>query len=74
MGCDGFHYAILTTGGAITDESPVVHISPMDTGEPYAVLGTSFVDYLAVACGVTASDLERSSTASSPNRPSAARR
>lgn len=58
MRCDGVHYAILASNGAITDESPVIHVSPLDTGEPYAVLGTSFLDYLAVACDVPASELE----------------
>ncbi len=58
MGCDGVHYAILALDGVITDESPVIHVSPMDFSEPYAVLGTSFLDYLAVACDVPVSEVE----------------
>ena len=38
MGCDGVHYAILAIDGVIVDQSPVIHVSPMDTGDPYAVL------------------------------------
>ena len=58
MGCDGVHYAILAIDGAIIDDSPVIHVSPMDFSDPYAVLGTSFLDYLAVACDLPASEPE----------------
>lgn len=58
MGCDGVHYAILAIEGVITDESPVIHVSPMDFSDPYAVLGTSFLDYLAVACDIPVSEFE----------------
>ena len=58
MGCDGVHYAILAIDGAITDASPVIHVSPMDFSDPYAVLGTSFIDYLATACDVPIVELE----------------
>lgn len=58
MGVDGVHYAILTIDGAVCDESPVIHVSPMDFSEPYAVLGECFVSYLAAACGVTRRAME----------------
>lgn len=57
MGVDGVHYAILKIDGAVTDESPVIHVSPMDFSQPYAVLGESFLGYLAVACGVSAGEM-----------------
>jgi hypothetical protein len=58
MGVDGVHYAILKIDGAVTDESPVIHVSPMDFSEPYAVLGKTFLNYLAVGCGVADSEME----------------
>jgi hypothetical protein len=58
MGVDGVHYAILKIDGAVTDESPVIHVSPMDFSGPYAVLGESFLAYLAAACGVANSKME----------------
>ncbi|HEY2527733.1 MAG TPA: hypothetical protein VGJ20_07235 [Xanthobacteraceae bacterium] len=63
MGCDGVHYAILKIEGAVTDESPVIHVSPMDFSEPYAVLGETFLDYLAAACDVTHSEMKAVFTA-----------
>jgi hypothetical protein len=53
MGVDGVHYAVLKIDGEVTDESPVIHVGPMDFSEPYVVLGDSFIDYLATACGVS---------------------
>src|SRR5215510_7909589 len=58
MGVDGVHYAILKIDGAVTDESPVIHVSPMYFSEPYAVLGESFLAYLAAVCGVAHSEME----------------
>jgi hypothetical protein len=58
MGVDGVHYAILAIDGAVTDESPVIHVGPMDFSEPHVVLGDSFVHYLAVACGVSIREME----------------
>ena len=58
MGVDGVHYAILKIDGAITDESPVIHVSPMDFSAPYAVLGESFLAYLAAGCGISHSEME----------------
>ena len=58
MGVDGVHYAVLRIDGAVTDESPVIHVSPMDFSDPYAVLGASFLEYLAAACGVSDQELE----------------
>jgi hypothetical protein len=43
MGVDGVHYAILKIDGAVTDESPVIHVGPMDFSEPYVVLGDCFI-------------------------------
>jgi hypothetical protein len=59
MGVDGVHYAILKIDGAITDFSPVIHVSPMDFSQPYAVLGETFLAYLAAACGVSIAEIER---------------
>ncbi len=58
MGCDGVHYAILALDGVVTDESPVIHVSPMDFSEPYAVLGATFFDYLAHACAASSAELD----------------
>jgi hypothetical protein len=58
MGVDGVHYAILRIDGAITDASPVIHVSPMDFSQPYAVLGETFLAYLAAACGVSVQQME----------------
>lgn len=52
MGVDGVHYAILTIDGDVRDQSPVLHISPID-GDCYHILAPSFLDYLATGCGVT---------------------
>lgn len=52
MGVDGVHYAILAIDGAVTDESPVITVCPMDS-ETYSVLGDSFLRYLAIGCGVS---------------------
>lgn len=58
MGVDGVHYAILKINGEVTDESPVIHVGPMDFSEPYVVLGDSFLSYVAAACGVCIRDME----------------
>ena len=52
MGVDGVHYAILTIDGEVRDESPVLHVSPMD-GDCYVILAPTFLDYLAAGCRVT---------------------
>lgn len=52
MGVDGVHYAVLTSDGVVGDGSPVIQICPMDFDQEYAVLGESFLDYLATGCGV----------------------
>src|SRR5215831_9369829 len=65
MGVDGVHYAILKIDGAVTDESPVIHVSPMDFSKPYAVLGETFLAYLAAACDVTPNEMEGVFTAES---------
>lgn len=57
MGVDGVHYAVLTTNGVVTDDSPVIHIGPMDFSEPYVVFGESFLDYLAAGCGVRLTEM-----------------
>lgn len=58
MGVDGVHYAILKVDGEVRDSSPVIQISPMDFDEPYSLLAPTFVDYLAIGCGVTRSEIE----------------
>lgn len=58
MGVDGVHYAILKIGGEVSDESPVIHVGPMDFSEPYVVLGDCFISYVAAACGVSISKME----------------
>src|SRR5215475_1415142 len=58
MGVDGVHFAILKIDGAVTDESPVIHVSPMDFSKPYVVLGETFLAYLAAGCGVAHSEME----------------
>jgi hypothetical protein len=58
MGVDGVHYAILKIDGEVTDESPVIHVGPMDFSEPYLVLGDCFLSYLAAACGVSVRQME----------------
>jgi hypothetical protein len=58
MGVDGVHYAILKIDGAIRHESPVIHVSPMDFDDPYALLGPTFADYLAIGCGVSRKEIE----------------
>ena len=52
MGCDGVHYAILKIDGEICDDSPVIQIGPMDFDEPYSLLAPTFIEYLAIGCGV----------------------
>jgi hypothetical protein len=58
MGVDGVHYAILKIDGEVSDESPVIHIGPMDFSEPYVVLGDCFLGYLSAACGVSVREME----------------
>jgi hypothetical protein len=58
VGVDGVHYAILKIDGAVSDESPVIHVGPMDFSEPYVVLGDCFISYLAAACDVTIREME----------------
>jgi hypothetical protein len=58
MGCDGVHYAILKIDGEIRDDSPVIHVSPMDFDSPYALLAPTFTDYLASGCGVSRKEIE----------------
>jgi hypothetical protein len=49
MGVDGVHYAIVKIDSSIEEDSPVIHISPMD-GDPYCVLAPTFLEYLADGC------------------------
>ena len=58
MGVDGVHYALLKVDGEIRDSSPVIQIGPMDFDEPYSLLAPTFVDYLAIGCGVARSEIE----------------
>src|SRR5438132_1061583 len=59
MGVDGVHYAIVKIDSEIRDDSPVIHVSPMDFDEPYCVLGASFLDYLAHGCDVSKQEMAR---------------
>ncbi len=52
MGVDGVHFAILEIDGEISDDSPVVQVSPMDSDD-VLVLAESFLDYLAEGCQVS---------------------
>ena len=52
MGVDGVHYAILRFKGQVRDDSPVIHVSPMDSDD-VIVLAESFLKYLADGCGVS---------------------
>jgi hypothetical protein len=58
MGVDGVHYSVLAIDGVVTDESPVVQVSPMDFSDRYSVLGDSFLSFLATACGVSCGEME----------------
>jgi hypothetical protein len=58
MGVDGVHYAVLKIDGVVTDESPVIQVSPMDFSDPYSVLGESFLGFLAIGCGVSHREME----------------
>jgi len=57
MGVDGVHYAILTTDGAVKDDSPVIQISPIDS-DAYAALAESFLGYLAHGCDASATQMD----------------
>jgi hypothetical protein len=58
MGCDGVHYAVLRSNGKVADDSPVIQIGPMDFSEPYSVLADSFLEYLAIGCGITSAEMD----------------
>lgn len=53
MWVDGVHSAILLLDGRVTDESPVVHVSPMDAPEDVVILAPEFLSYLADGCGTS---------------------
>jgi hypothetical protein len=57
MGVDGVHYLILKRNGKIADDSPVIHFSPMDFSNPYALLGHTFRQYLATVCNASENDI-----------------
>lgn len=59
MGVDGVHYAVLRIGGVIDDNSPVIQVAPMDFSDPYSLLAESFLEYLAVGCGVSITEMQR---------------
>jgi hypothetical protein len=58
MGVDGVHYAVLAIDGAVTDESPVIQVCPMDFSDLYQAQADSFLTYLAEGCGVARSEME----------------
>lgn len=45
-GCDGVHYSFVHVDGRVSDESPVVEISPMDSGEEFAILGADLREFI----------------------------
>jgi hypothetical protein len=57
MGVDGVHYAILKIDGQVRDDSPVVHVSPMDSDD-ITVMAESFLSFLAVGCGVSPREMQ----------------
>ena len=69
MGVDGVHYAILRVDEKIDDHSPVIQIAPMDFSEPYSLLADSFIEYLAVGCGITTAEMQRIFDSERDGRP-----
>lgn len=69
MGVDGVHYAILKVNGILDDNSPVIQICPMDS-DTYHVLAESFLNFLAIGCGVTRREMESVFTKESAGEPS----
>lgn len=69
MGVDGVHYALLKIDNRICDESPVIQIGPMDFDEPYALLGPTFTDFLAIGCGSNRQVIEELLTVEDSGRP-----
>src|SRR5438105_551065 len=57
MGVDGVHYAILKLDGQVRDDSPVVHVSPMDSND-LTVMAESFLSFLTIGCGVSAREMQ----------------
>jgi hypothetical protein len=57
MGVDGVQYAILQRDGIVRDDSPVIHVSPMDSDSPYTLLAHSFMEYLPTASGVSVAEM-----------------
>ena len=57
MGVDGIHYAILKIDGQVRDDSPIVHVSPMDSDD-ITVMAESFLSFLADGCGVSAREMQ----------------
>ena len=62
-GENGIHYAILRINGVIREDSPVIHVSPMDLDKPHVVLGTSFLSFVAVACDASLNKMDQVFTA-----------
>ena len=56
MGVDGVHSAVLQIDGNVADNSPVVMICPMDSDDIF-VIAETFIQYLAVGCGVDESKI-----------------
>ncbi|TWU50697.1 hypothetical protein Poly51_39900 [Rubripirellula tenax] len=56
MGVDGVHTAILTEEGRVTDDSPVVYVSPLDSDD-CSVIAKNFLAYLADGCGVPETEM-----------------
>jgi hypothetical protein len=58
MGVDGVHYALLSEDGDLSNQSPVVQVSPMDFDQPVLVLANSFLEYLAIGCDLPEQEVE----------------
>lgn len=62
---DGVHQAILLDNGRVTDWSAVVYVSPMDSDDLFVIADT-FLNYLAVGCGVAPSEIDAHLRSGSP--------
>lgn len=58
MGVDGVHYSVLAINGRVSNESPVIQVSPGDFGDYHRVLAGSFLEFLAVGCGADVREMK----------------
>jgi hypothetical protein len=57
MRVDGVHDAILKIDGEVSDSSPVVQVSPMDSDDVF-IVAESLLDYLAVGCAASLAEIK----------------